>query len=91
MENVEVQKKNLNNQDGQRITLYRGLGLPEAAIKVYQKKMESRDLFQFTSFTSTSCVKDCAIPFAYQYDHLRRDQGQVPVLLVMDVKHWFER
>ena len=90
VENVEVQEKNTTHRTigWPRITLYRGLGLPKAAIKVYQKKLESQGIFEFTSFTSTSCEKDCAIPFAYQYGHLRRDQGQVPVLLVMDVEHY---
>ena len=100
MENKEVQKKNITHEeeDGwggtleQRITLYRGLGLPKAAIKVYQKKMEAKTpkdrRFEFTSFTSTSCEKDCAIPFAWKYGHKQRHKGQVPVLLVMDVMHW---
>ena len=56
-ENVEVQKKNLT-QDGEnysdkRITLYRGLGLPEKAIQVYHdylKKAEALAKIKNPSF-----------------------------------------
>ena len=88
----------------ERITLYRGLGLPKAAIQVYRDyKKRADDLiskygefhkasqdeigeasFNFTTVTSTSCKKEFAIPFAFP---ATQKEGQVPVLLVMDVPH----
>ena len=69
------------------------MGLPKEAIDVYRdylKKYQEGDRsndsrFEFTGFTSTSVVKDSAVVFTYQMGFLK--EGQVPVLLVMDVKH----
>ena len=78
-ENKEEQGKNTTHVGkrgdwDKRITLYRGLGLPEKAIQVYhdylKKSQENpHDLktkFEFTGFTSTSCVKEKGIMFAFQ-------------------------
>ena len=54
------------------ITLYRGLGLPEKAIKEYEKLIGAKKKngkpkeFSFTGFTSTSYDKEVAIQFAYK-------------------------
>ena len=51
-----------------RLTLYRGLGLPEEAIKTYREFMEAKGNskgFSFTSFMSTSTDKNIALEFAY--------------------------
>ena len=91
MENKEVQGENTTHKDeddDKRMTLYRGLGLPEGAIEGYRDKAKLGDVFEFTGFTSTSCEKEQAMKFTYQYGHLKRESGQVPVLLVMDVEHF---
>ena len=70
------------------------MGLPKEAIDVYRdylKKYQEGDRsndsrFEFTGFTSTSVVKDSAVVFTYQMGFLK--EGQVPVLLVMDVEHY---
>ena len=82
-------------EDGHSI-LYRGLGLPEEAIKVYEKFMEEYKKEQrgektnfydytiyFTGFTATSLDKKIALRFAHQ---ATQRKGQVPVLFVMDLK-----
>ena len=67
-----------------RVWLYRGLGLPEKAIKVYHAYRESGDQFGFTGFTSTSSDVEIAKQFAYK---AKQRPGLVPVLFVMDAKH----
>ena len=67
-----------------RVKLYRGLGLPEDAIKVYHDFSKSGEKFYFTGFTSTSCDKETALKFAYQ---ATQRPGMVPVLFVMDTDH----
>ena len=52
------------------------------------EKDEDEASFQFTGFTSTSCEREQATKFAYQNGELRRQSGQVPVLLVMDTEHY---
>ena len=49
-----------------RILLYRGLGLPEDAISIYEKYMKEDKMFDFTAFTSTSTDKKIALEFAYK-------------------------
>ena len=66
-----------------RITLYRGLGLPEKAIEGYYTYLNSKKRFQFTGFTSTSCEEKKALVFAYQ----AKLKGLEPVLFVMDTEH----
>ena len=83
MTNVEVQKTMAGGEDG-RVKLYRGLGLPEDAIKVYHDFIESGKAFSFTGFTSTSCEKEQAMVFAYK---ATQKKGMVPVLFVMDTEH----
>ena len=48
-----------------RFTLYRGLGLPEEAIKTYREFLKTEERFHFTSFMSTSTDKNIALEFAY--------------------------
>ena len=67
-----------------RITLYRGLGLPEAALDTYKEYQANRKYFSFTGFTSTSCEEDKALEFAYRYGTA---PGNVPVLFVMNTRH----
>ena len=72
-----------------RITLYRGLGLPESALKVYRdyaKPDKYGDIkrINFTGYTSTSCEEKKALEFSYNAMLL----GQVPVLFVMDTDHY---
>ena len=81
--NVEVMAKMAGGEDG-RVKLYRGLGLPEDAIKVYHGFLESDKWFAFTGFTSTSCDRVTALKFAYQ---ATQRPGMVPVLFVMDTDH----
>ena len=57
-------------------------------METYHDYCKSGEVFEFTGFTSTSCVREKAMPFAYKYGHLERKSGQVPVLLVMDVMHY---
>ena len=49
-----------------RILLYRGLGLPEDAISIYEKYQKDSKMFDFTAFTSTSTDKEIALEFAYK-------------------------
>ena len=67
-----------------RTTLYRGLGLPKGALKVYHDYQKSSKWFKFTGFTSTSCEEKKALEFAYP---ATKKQGQVPVLFVLDTDH----
>jgi len=74
-DNDEVMKKMATEKGKDRrvketqwITLYRGLGLPEDAIKTYQELSEKTGLdaeFGFTAFTSTSINKKTAMEFAF--------------------------
>jgi len=71
-DNVEDQKKmateKVKGSSRQWITLYRGLGLPEDAIKTYQELSEKEEEdaeFAFTAFTSTSINKKTAMEFAF--------------------------
>jgi len=82
MTNEKMQKKMVGDKD--HVMLYRGLGLPEKAIQVYHEYLKSRKRFYFTGFTSTSCEKEQALPFAYQ---ATQRKGLVPVLFVMDTDH----
>ena len=54
-----------------KITLYRGLGLPEKAIEDYEDLIDAKRYgkpkpFAFTGFTSTSYDKEVAKSFAYK-------------------------
>ena len=78
------------------------MGLPKDAISVYHEYLKKANSltedsttndkraasFSFTGFTSTSCEKEQGTKFAYQNGELRRQSGQVPVLLVMDTRHY---
>ena len=68
--------------DKLRVTLYRGLGLPEKAIQVYHAYLKSDDTFQFTGFTSTSYDGQIAMKFAYQA--AQKNKELVPVLFIMN-------
>ena len=84
--NKEVMEKMATGKKWEkRITLYRGLGLPEKAIQVYHAYRESGDDFFFTGFTSTSSDKETAMKFAYKAT--QRKEELVPVLFVMDTDH----
>ena len=76
-------KKDITKPE-ERITLYRGLGLPEKAIEGYYTYLNSKEEFQFTGFTSTSCEEKKALVFAYQ----AKLKGLEPVLFVMDTAHY---
>ena len=65
------------------ITLYRGLGLPAKAIKIYHDFLESQMFFHFTAFTSTSIKGGVAVKFAYQA--LARDL--VPTIFVLETNN----
>jgi len=84
-ENQEVQKKRHGVKEKKdRITLYRGLGLPEKALETYKEYQANGKEFCFTGFTSTSCEEDKALEFAYRYGTA---PGNVPVLFVMNTYH----
>ena len=46
-------------------TVYRGLGLPQKALKEYNAFYESGEWFKFSAFTSTSLVKTAALEFSF--------------------------
>ena len=81
--------KDWKGDEAQWVTLYRGLGLPEDAIKTYQELLEAegrRGEFDFTAFTSTSIDKDTALKFAFQAG----ERKQRPVLFVLKAMHYEE-
>ena len=61
----ELTQKKARDQTTNKLTLYRGLGLPEDAIQTYRHLRMTGADFSFTSFTSTSTEKGMALEFAY--------------------------
>ena len=85
--NMEVQAKRHGVKEFEdRITLYRGLGLPVKALETYREYQANGNWFSFTGFTSTSCEEDKALEFAYRYGTA---PGNVPVLFVMEAEHGY--
>ena len=78
---MEVQKTMAGGKWNGRVKLYRGLGLPEDAIKVYHDFSESQKEFTFTGFTSTSIDKEIAMTFAYKAT--QKNKNQVPVIFAI--------
>jgi len=60
---------------------YRGMGLPEGALKDYETRLESGEVFSFPGFTSTSKDKNVAFEFAYDYGV--EVSGSIPIVLMM--------
>ena len=68
------------------ITLYRGLGLPKAAIKVYRERQKSQRGLRFVGFTSTSLNMEVALQFACDAEKNTPENNLEPVLLKIEAK-----
>jgi len=51
------------------LTVYRGLALPPSAIQNYEEARKSGEVFNFSSYTSTSLNKQVALKFTHVGDN----------------------